>query len=174
MITMDFKNKNNIILVIGKTEGHLAQSVFAREILSEKKGPPPEINLFNEKNNGESVSKIISESLVESCHDVSLGGILIAISKMCIMGKKGAKLNNIKGLTNKFDYFFGEDQGRYIVEVQKENLNKVNKILDENSVHYEEIGEVTEENLTYNDELKISIEVLNDAYTKWLPNYMDN
>ena len=51
MITMDLKKNENLILVIGKTEGHLDQSVFAINILNEKKGPPPEVNLFNEKNN---------------------------------------------------------------------------------------------------------------------------
>jgi len=174
MITMDFKNPDNIILVIGKTEGHLPQSIFAREILSEKKGPPPEINLFNEKNNGESVAKIIKEKLVEACHDVSLGGILVAIAKMCIKGQKGAKLNNIKSLTSKYEYFFGEDQGRYIIEVKKENLKKVNELLKENSVHFEEIGKVTTDNLSYNNVLKISIEDLNKTYTNWLSNYMVN
>ena len=58
MISMDLKKEGNIILVIGKTEGHLDQSVFAREIFNEKKGPPPEINLFNEKNNGLAITKL--------------------------------------------------------------------------------------------------------------------
>ena len=55
------KKKDNIVLVIGKTEGHLDQSIFAKEILSQKKGPPPEINLFNEKNNGETVLNLIKK-----------------------------------------------------------------------------------------------------------------
>ena len=99
---------------------------------------------------------------------------MIAIAKMCIKGKKGAKLNSIKGLTNKYEYFFGEDQGRYIIEVKKENLKKVNEILKTNAVHYDEIGIVTDKNLSYNNELKIPIEELNKAYTNWLPNYMSN
>jgi phosphoribosylformylglycinamidine synthase II len=57
MITMDLKEVDNIVLVIGKTEGHIDQSVFARNILDIKNGPPPEVNLFNEKNNGETVIK---------------------------------------------------------------------------------------------------------------------
>ena len=63
MLTMDLKNEGNVILVIGKTEGHIDQSVFARNVLNEKKGPPPEINLFNEKNNGSTVMKLIKEEL---------------------------------------------------------------------------------------------------------------
>ena len=46
---MDFKELDNIVLVIGKTEGHIDQSLFARTVLDEKNGPPPEVNLFNEK-----------------------------------------------------------------------------------------------------------------------------
>ena len=143
MTTMDLKNEGNIVIVIGKTEGHLDQSVFARNILSEDKGPPPEINLFNEKNNGETVLKLIDKNLIDSCHDVSLGGILTAISKMCIKGKKGIKINSIKGLTNKFEYFFAEDQARYIIELKYKYFLIVRKILKENSVDYVELGIVT-------------------------------
>ena len=79
---MDLKKVDNLVIVIGKTEGHLDQSIFARSILSEKKGPPPEINLFNEKNNGETILKLIEERLIESAHDISLGGIIIALARM--------------------------------------------------------------------------------------------
>ena len=51
MITMELKKNGNYLFVIGKTEGHLDQSVFARSILSRFEGPPPEVNLFNEKHN---------------------------------------------------------------------------------------------------------------------------
>ena len=62
MVTMDLKQADNLLLVIGKTEGHLDQSLFARDILNEKNGPPPEINLFNEKNNGETILKLIDKN----------------------------------------------------------------------------------------------------------------
>ena len=94
------------------------------KIINEKKGPPPEVNLFNEKNNGENILKLISEGMLESAHDVSLGGIIIALSKMAIKGKKGFRLNKIKTLINKFEYYFGEDQSRYLVEVDKSKYNK--------------------------------------------------
>ena len=171
---MDLKNSGNIVLVIGKTIGHLEQSIFAREILSEKKGPPPEVNLFNEKNNGLTVLKMINEKLVESCHDISLGGILVAISKMCIKSKKGFKLNQLKGLVNKFEYFFGEDQARYLIEISKENLPKVDKILKQNSVHYDELGSVIDKNIELSDEIKLSIDDLEKNYKNWLRKYMLN
>ena len=174
MITMNLKDIGNLIYVIGKTEGHLDQSIFAKDILNEKKGPPPSINLFNEKNVGETVFDLIEKKLVVTCHDVSLGGILTAISIMCIKGKKGLKINNLKGLINKYEYFFGEDQARYIVEVPKDNIKKVAEILNKNSIHYDELGIIQEKNLTFNSDINLPIEELSDAHTYWLKEYMEN
>jgi len=172
MISMDLKKIDNLLLVIGKTEGHLSQSIFAREILNEKKGPPPEINLFNEKNNGETILKLIDKNFVQSAHDVSLGGIITGIAKMCIKGNKGAKIKKPKYLINEFDYFFGEDQGRYIIEIEKENFKKVSEILNKNSVHFDELGFIVEKDMIIDDKSKVSIDELKTSNTSWLTNYM--
>jgi len=174
MVTMDLKEVDNILLVIGKTEGHLDQSLFARDILNEKNGPPPEINLFNEKNNGETILKLIDKKFIKSAHDVSLGGIITALSKMCIKGKKGATLKKSNYLINKFEYLFGEDQGRYIIEISKDDLENATKILQENSVHFDELGLVNEDSLIIDDKTKVSIDDLIKSHTNWLTNYMEN
>jgi len=174
MINMNLKKQGNLILVIGKTEGHLEQTIFARELLSEKKGPPPEINLFNEKNNGLTVSKLIKDDLIESCHDVSLGGILIAACKMCIKSNKGMKINNLKNLINKFEYFFSEDQGRYLIEIKKDNFKKIEKSLKDNSVHFDELGIVTVDKFLFSDEINLSVDDLTKTYKDWLKKYMVN
>ncbi|MDA9106004.1 phosphoribosylformylglycinamidine synthase subunit PurL [Candidatus Pelagibacter sp.] len=174
MVTMDLKEADNVLLVIGKTEGHLGQSLFARDILNEKNGPPPEINLFNEKNNGETVLKLIDKKFIKSAHDVSLGGIITALSKMCIKGKKGATLKKPNYLINHFEYLFGEDQGRYIIEISKDNLESTKKILQNNSVHFDELGSVNEDSLIIDDKTKVSIDDLMKSHTNWLINYMDN
>ena len=174
MVTMDLKEADNILLVIGKTEGHLDQSLFARDILNEKNGPPPEINLFNEKNNGETILKLIDKKFIKSAHDVSLGGIITALSKMCIKGKKGATLKKSNYLINQFEYLFGEDQGRYIIEISKDDLENATKILQENSVHFDELGLVNEDGLIIDDKTKVSIDDLIKSHTNWLTNYMEN
>jgi phosphoribosylformylglycinamidine synthase subunit PurL len=172
MVTMDLKEIDNILLVIGKTEGHLDQSLFARDILNEKNGPPPEINLFNEKNNGETILKLIDKKFIKSAHDVSLGGIITALSKMCIKGKKGATLKKPSYLINQFEYLFGEDQGRYIIEINKDNFQEVINILSENSVHFDELGTIIDDNLIIDDKSKVSIDDLIKSHTTWLTNYM--
>ena len=172
MITMDFKEIDNLVLSIGKTEGHIDQSLFARTILDEKNGPPPEINLFNEKNNGESLLNLIEKGLIKSAHDVSLGGIITAISKMCIRGNKGIKIKKSKNLMNDIEYFFAEDQGRYIIEIKQTDLKEVTKILDKNSVHYEELGIITEKEMILDKKTKVTIDELKSYYTNWFKDFM--
>ena len=172
MITMDFKEVDNLVLVIGKTEGHIDQSLFARNILDEKNGPPPEVNLFNEKNNGETLLKLIDNNLIKSAHDVSLGGIITAVAKMCIKGKKGINIKKPKYLINEIEYFFAEDQGRYIIEINKKDFKKVADILNKNAVHFDELGTISENELYINDKTKVTIDELSTSNKSWLNNYM--
>ena len=172
VITMDFKEIDNIVLVIGKTEGHIDQSLFARNILDEKNGPPPEINLFNEKNNGETLLKLIENDFIKSAHDVSLGGIITAVSKMCIKGNKGINLKKPKFLISEIEYFFCEDQGRYIIEISKKDHKKVTDILNKNAVHFDELGTINENQLYINEKTKVTIDELKTSNTSWLTNYM--
>jgi len=172
MISMGLKKVGNLILVIGKTEGHIDQSIFAREILNQKKGPPPEINLFNEKNNGETVLKLITDGFVKSAHDISVGGILVALAKMSINGNKGINIKKPQNLVNYFEYFFGEDQGRYIIEVEKNDMDKIKYILEKNSVYFNEIGIIEEKNIVLKDKLNITIDELIKSNKTWLTNYM--
>ena len=173
MITMDLKKVDNIVLVIGKTEGHIDQSLFARNILDEKNGPPPEVNLFNEKNNGETLLKLIENDLVKSAHDVSLGGIITAISKMCIRGNKGIKLKKPKYLINDVEYLFAEDQGRYIIEITKKDHKRVTDLLNKNAVHFDELGVIIEDKIHINDKTKVTVDELKTSSTSWLKKYMD-
>ncbi len=173
MITMDFKDIDNLVLIIGKTEGHMDQSLFARIILDEKNGPPPEINLFNEKNNGETILQLIKGDLIKSVHDVSLGGIITAISKMSIKGNKGIEFKKPKYLMSDIEYLFSEDQGRYVIEIEPKNLKKVETILNKNSVHFDELGKIIEKNMIINEKTKVTIDELKSYYSNWLSNYMN-
>ena len=172
MITMDFKEIDNIVLVIGKTEGHIDQSLLSRIILNENNGPPPEVNLFNEKNNGLTLLNLIEKNFIKSAHDVSLGGIITAISKMCIKGEKGIQIKKPKFLINEIEYFFAEDQGRYLIEINPKDLKEVSKILDKNSVHYDEIGKIIDKEMIIDQKTKLTIDELKSYNTNWLKSYM--
>ncbi len=171
MVTKNFKKFGNHILIIGKTLGHLYQSEFFREVLDFKKGPPPEINLFNEKNNGLSVLNLISKKLVKSVHDVSSGGILVALSEMCITSNIGATISLPRNNITLHEYLFGEDQSRYIIEVNDKNIEEVCKILKNNSIYFEKIGRTQQDYLEVKNEFKASLNELGELHKYWFNNY---
>ena len=166
-----FKNENNILLLIGKTFGHLEQSCFLKENYFIAEGMPPTINLLNEKNNGETLLKLIDKNFILSAHDISNGGLITALSEMSISSNYGAKIQKPKKLTNLFKYFFGEDQARYIIEINTINLSKVEKILKDNEIYYENIGFTQKDYLEIEGELKISTKDLFKINNEWYNNY---
>ncbi len=171
--TKNFKKEGNYIFVIGKTLGHLYQSEFYRIVLGISDGPSPNINLFNEKSNGLLIKKLISKKLISAVHDVSSGGILLALSEMCIGGKIGAKIKLPKSSINLHEYLFGEDQSRYIIEVSEKNKKNVMKMLEENSVYYDSIGKTHGDTLDLGKELNIKIDELAKLNSSWFKRYFN-
>ena len=165
------KNDNSNLILIGKTFGHLGQSCFLKENYSIIEGMPPEINLLNEKNNGETLLKLIDKDLILSAHDVSSGGLITALSEMTMSSEYGVKIYKPKKLTNLFEYFFGEDQARYIVEIEPNNLSMVENILKESNIFYENIGFTQKEYFEIEDELKISTKDLFKINNEWYNKY---
>tara|TARA_B100000965_G_scaffold364556_1_gene348303 strand:+ start:600 stop:2780 length:2181 start_codon:yes stop_codon:yes gene_type:complete len=170
-IGLNFKDIDNYIILVGKTLGHLGQSCFLRENYSIIDGGPPEINLQNEKNNGEGVYNLIKKRLVESSHDVSSGGLIIALSEMAMGSRLGVIINKPRKLASMAEYFFGEDQGRYVLEVNPKNLKSVEKILKENNIFYEIIGKTQKNNFEISGEMKLDINDLFKVNNKWYNNY---
>ena len=170
-ISHNFKKNNSSIILIGKTFGHLEQSCFLKENYSIIEGMPPEINLFNEKNNGEYLLKLIDKNLILSAHDISSGGLITALSEMSMNSKYGAKILKPKKLTNLFEYFFGEDQARYIVEIDTNNLIKVKKILKDGNIYFEEIGITQKDQFEIESEFNISIKELFKINNEWYNNF---
>ena len=167
----NFKNINSNILIIGKTFGHLELSAFLKENYFIDEGKPPEINLINEKNNGEIVLKLINDNLVISAHDISDGGLLTALSEMTFGLKIGIKINKPKNLRNLSEYFFGEDQSRYVLEIDQNELNKVEKILQSNNIYYENIGKTQRDFFEIEGEMKASVNDLFNVNNQWYNNY---
>ena len=132
---------------------------------------PPDVNLLNEKNNGENMLKLIQANLVLSIHDVSNGGLIVALSEMAMSSNYGVKIQKPKILSNLIEYFFGEDQGRYILELEPNNLAKVEKILKGNNVYYENIGYTQKDYFEVEGELKINVKDLFKINNEWYNKY---
>ncbi len=165
------KKEGNLILLVGKTFGHLEQSTFFEEMYSIIDGPPPEINLLNEKNNGETILKAMNKKLIISAHDLSSGGLIVGLAEMAMGTTLGIKIEKPKKLSNQFEYFFGEDQGRYLVEISPSKLSKIEDLFRENNVYFEKIGTVQKEFFEFAGEFKISSKELYKINNQWYYNY---
>ena len=171
LLSHRFKSIGSEIILIGKTFGHLEQSCFLKENYSIVDGSPPEVNLLNEKNNGEIVLSLISENLISSAHDISNGGLIIALSEMSIHSKIGIKIEKPKKLGNLFEYFFGEDQSRYILEVDSEKLKKTETILKKSNIFYEKIGKTQKKFFEIEGEMKTDVNDLFNINNQWYNNF---
>ena len=132
---------------------------------------PPEINLQNEKNNGQSVLDLIENNLVLSAHDVSNGGLITALSEMAMASDFGLKIQQPKKLTNPIEYFFGEDQGRYILEIDSSNLKEVEKRLINNNTYFERIGFTQKDYFEIEKEFKTKVKDLFEINNQWYNKY---
>ena len=172
-MTLSLKSSDSLLLVVGETKGHIHQSALCHDILHLKKGPPPAINLNEEKKNSFFIRELIDKKIAKSVHDISDGGIALAVAEMCMAGKMGAKI-----ITNLIDaervkFLFGEDQARYLVEIKNEDCENVMKLAKEQEISLLQLGSTKKENLTI-DEMKISVDDLLKLNNKWFHNYNSN
>ena len=83
----------------------------------------------------------------------------------------GAKIAKPRHSLNQFEYFFGEDQGRYIIEIDEQNLNKVEELLEKSGIHYDKIGHTQREEFQIEKDFKEKIIDLDKLNNKWYNNY---
>ena len=171
IISMKSKKVGNLIIIIGKTLGHMEQTTFMRDIYSINEGCPPEVNLVNEKNNGLAVSKLINDNLISSCHDVSSGGIIVALAEMSMASMLGLKIAKPKKFKDLNEYFYAEDQGRYLLEIERNNLKKIEDILKKNNIFFEIIAEVQNDIFEVDKTFSIKTKELFDYSNKWFKNF---
>ena len=174
MMTFNFKNTESIIAVIGETSGHLSQSALIYDVIGDKEGPPPQINLKEEKKNGLFVSDLIKGKLVNAVHDISHGGIIVTLAEMCMASNIGAKIKVSGSNSDKIKYLFSEDQARYLIEISKKNLEKIKKTASTKNIKINIIGNTQSEILEVENDLKISVKELKTKNESWFKNYNKN
>jgi len=152
-----FKKTSDQIFVIGETRGHVSCSLYEREILKiENKQNPPKVDLQKERENAEFVRDIIGKKIVNSCHDIADGGLMVCIYEKCTKDL-GCNLD-ITELLNGVNIdesaiLFGEDQSRYIVSISKDNVKEFINLAKIKNVNIAKIGEVVAEDFCYNSEV---------------------
>ncbi|GBQ06854.1 phosphoribosylformylglycinamidine synthase subunit PurL [Acetobacter cerevisiae] len=103
------------VVLVGETRGELGQSIWLREVLGREDGPPPPVDLAAEKRNGDFVRQEILSGAVSACHDLSDGGLMVAVAEMVMASGVGCELESPDSGIRPEAFWFGEDQARYLV-----------------------------------------------------------
>ena len=165
-----FKREGDVLVLIGAPGRHLGQSLYARDLHRREDGAPPPVDLGLERRTGDLVRGLIADDLVDSCHDVSDGGLLVAVAEMALAGDLGAELVVAPTDSDPAGFWFGEDQARYVVAVPDATA-----VIDRAAaagIPASRIGRVAGGSLTVNGAGAISVARLREINEGWLPALM--
>ncbi len=168
-VSLALKRAGNALILIGETKGHLGSSLYLRELLGREEGPPPPVDLTAERRNGDFVRSEIIAGRVGACHDLSDGGLLVALAEMAMAGGLGAAIDAPPALPL-HAWCFGEDQARYLIETAAPDIVLGNASTA--CVPAARIGTVIGDQLTVAGASAISVGELKRINESWFPAYM--
>ena len=170
-VGIGFTGSNHDIILIGETKGHLGCSLYLDLIETRSDGAPPPINLSTERKNGEFVRAEILSNTINACHDLSDGGLLIALTEMALAGNIGAAVDAPK-ITIPFHVWgFGEDQARYLVTTS--NANKLLSRAKKANVLAQIIGKTGGTEVLIDGIGSLEVAEIRRMHEHWMPTYMD-
>ena len=170
--TLAFKAAGEAIFLIGETTGWLGQSLYLRDICGREAGAPPPVDLAEEKENGDLVRNLIAARLVTAVHDLSDGGLAVALAEMAMAGKIGAELTAAPADVAAHAFWFGEDQARYVVTAKAADAEAIVQRARAASVPAMRLGTTGGHAVAIVGERAVPIAALHEAHEKWLPAYM--
>lgn len=157
------------IILIGDGVGHLGQSLYLRDILGREEGPPPAVDLTTERRNGDFVRGHILAGTVSACHDLSDGGLGVAVAEMVLSGSVGIDIT-LSASDMTAGLLFGEDQARYIVATDQ--ADAILADAQRKNVPAQIIGRTIDDGLIFGAGNTISSKELRKIHEEWLPSYM--
>jgi phosphoribosylformylglycinamidine synthase len=141
-MTMNFKAAGDIIFMIGKSSGDINSSEYLQKINGVEYSPAPEFDLDVEFNMQQRLLQLIKKGLIQSAHDVSEGGLFIALIESSFNNNLGFDVKAADAKIRKDGYWFGEAQSRVVVSVKPSQAEAFRKAIDGQS--FEELGVVTD------------------------------
>ena len=169
-VGMGFVAEGDAIVLIGETAGHMGATQYLAEIEGRKEGSAPHVDLAAERNNGDFVRGQILDGAITACHDLSDGGLGVAVAEMAMKSGLGASVEDQSGDLPLHAWLFGEDQARYLATTcDADTLIAAAKAA---GVVASKIGMVQSESLTIANAGTISVSELTTAHEGWMPEYM--
>jgi phosphoribosylformylglycinamidine synthase len=170
--TLALKAPGEAIVLVGATKGWLGQSMYLKEIAGREEGAPPPVDLAAERRNGDAVRALIAAGAVTAVHDLSDGGLAVALAEMAMAGGIGATVTALPNGVPTHAALFGEDQARYLLTCAADCVDWVMDQLAAAGVPVRCIGDTGGDTLTLPGEEPISVAALARAHETWLPAYM--
>jgi phosphoribosylformylglycinamidine synthase len=170
--TLAFKAEGEAIFLIGATEGHLGQSLYLRDVCGREEGAPPPVDLAAEKRNGDLVRALIRAGVATAAHDLSDGGLAVALAEMAMASGIGASLGAGPVDILPHAFWFGEDQARYVVTVREGDVASLRKDADARQVPLRRLGTTAGNALILPGERPILVATLKSGFEGWFPRYM--
>ncbi len=159
------------LVLLGATAGALGQSLWLREIHGREDGAPPSLDLAAERRTGDFVRERILSGAVSACHDLSDGGLLVGIAEMAMAGEVGIKLDVPASGISPHAYWFGEDQGRYLLCV--DDAAGLIERARRAGIEARPLGRTGGDGLTLPSGATISLARLRTAHRAFFPALMD-
>ncbi|KMO11907.1 phosphoribosylformylglycinamidine synthase, partial [Methylobacterium indicum] len=167
--TVAFKRDGDALVLIGATKGWLGQSAYLATICGREEGAPPPVDLAAEKRNGDFVRGLITAGIVDTVHDLSDGGLAVAVAEMAMAGNIGAVLPECPLPVACHAYLFGEDQGRYLLAVEPDAVADLLYSASAQGIDAAVIGVTGADSLTLPGDELIALDDLRKAHEDWLP-----
>src|SRR5882757_544883 len=170
--SIGFKAADELIVLLGETKGWLGQSLYLREVCGREEGAPPQVDLMAERRTGDFVRGLIAEKVVTAVHDISDGGLVVAVAEMALASGIGARLYGAPAFLNEMGFWFGEDQARYVVTVKPGDADDLADRAKAAGVPIRRIGVTHGNALTLPGERAILLDALREHHEWLLPAYM--
>ena len=172
MATIALKREGDLLLLLGAEHGHLGQSLFMQIVLDRSDGAPPPVDLDAEWRTGNLVRALIREGALSAVHDVSDGGLLVAIAEMALAGSKGVTLEAAPDHLPVHALWFGEDQARYVIAASPDKADAIHKAAALAEVPIRLLGRVGGEAIALQGEAPLPLGTLRTVHEDWLPRFM--
>ena len=170
--TIALKREGDVLVLIGRSEGWLGQSLYLAEVHGREEGAPPPVDLATERRNGDFVRSLIVAGIADTVHDLSDGGLAVALAEMAMAGNLGAALPAAPDDLPAHAFLFGEDQARYLIAVPAEAASDLLYSASAQGIDAATVGIVGGDSLVLPGEETVSVAELKAANEAWFPAYM--
>jgi phosphoribosylformylglycinamidine synthase subunit PurL len=162
----------DVLIMIGVDGSHLGSSVYLRDVLDTIDGPAPIVDLVAERRNGEFVRAVIRNAQVTACHDISSGGLGVALAEMAMASGKGLTVSLADQQGPAHALLFGEDQARYVIAVPADLANFVQASAESAGVPFRTLGKIGGERVVVEGVIDVAVTDLKTAHESWFPAFM--